>query len=83
LPDARPGAGYAFMVPEPTDELIVLDGLHAGHRYPLDPAVWLAEACRIVGRDLTPEEWRRYVPTDPYRATCSDLGGPSVSDAGP
>ena len=64
---------YAFLMPEPTDELVVLDGLHPGHRYPLDPAVWMAEACRIVGRDLTPAEWRRYVPSDPYGATCSDL----------
>jgi dipeptidyl aminopeptidase/acylaminoacyl peptidase len=68
-----PGAGYAFLMPEPTDEVVVLDGETPGHRYPLTPARWLAAACAIAGRDLTAAEWRRYVPTRPYRATCSDL----------
>ena len=37
----------------------------------VDPAVWRERACTIAGRNLTPEEWRLYMPsgTD-YRATC-------------
>ena len=37
----------------------------------VDPAVWRERACAIAGRNLTPEEWRLYLPsgTD-YRATC-------------
>ena len=31
---------------------------------PLDPARWIQRACEIVGRDLTVEEWNRYVPGD-------------------
>ena len=31
---------------------------------PLDPARWIKRACEIVGRDLTVEEWNRYVPGD-------------------
>jgi WD40 repeat protein len=31
---------------------------------PLDPQRWVERACEIVGRDLTPEEWERYVPGD-------------------
>lgn len=68
------GGTFAFMLPDPTDELVVLDGQRPGHRYPLDPDVWLAEACRIAGRDLTAAEWARYVPTEPYRPTCGDRG---------
>lgn len=70
----QPSAGFAFLLPGPTDEVVVLNGLHPGHRYPLDPDVWLAEACRIAGRDLTQAEWDRYVPTEPYRPTCRDHG---------
>ena len=44
-----------------------------GHCYPLDPAQWLALACTIAGRDLTQEEWDRYLPGTPYRPVCDDL----------
>lgn len=33
--------------------------------YDLDPNHWYAEACRTVGRALTPEEWRQEVGSDP------------------
>ncbi|MCB1851321.1 MAG: TIR domain-containing protein [Gammaproteobacteria bacterium] len=32
-----------------------------------DPAV---EACRVLRRTLTPEEWRRYLPDERYRKRC-------------
>ena len=67
-------AGYAFLLPEPDDEVVVLDGQHPGLRYPLDVGLWLARACEVAGRDLTRAEWARYVPEEPYRPTCSDLG---------
>jgi WD40 repeat protein len=31
---------------------------------PLDPERWVERACDIVGRDLTSDEWQRYVPGD-------------------
>lgn len=70
---SEPGDGYAYLLPGTTDELVVLSGDGAGHRYPMDPAVWLAQACLVAGRDLTRAEWARYVPDRPYRPTCSDL----------
>jgi hypothetical protein len=74
LPAAEePGDGYAYLLPAPTDEIVVLNGDDPGHRYSLDPARWLAQACQIAGRDLTVAEWERYVPSDPYRPTCRDL----------
>jgi len=70
--DSAPG--YGHVVPDPEDELVVLDDEHAGLTYPLDPQVWLREACGIAGRDLTPTEWDRYLPGRPWQPTCSDLG---------
>ena len=38
----------------------------------LDPAHWDNAACRLAGRNLTQEEWERYLGTiAPYSATCS------------
>lgn len=34
---------------------------------PLDPAQWIEQACDVVGRDLTQDEWDRYVPGDQQR----------------
>ena len=31
---------------------------------------WLAAACDVVGRSLTRDEWRQYVGSSGYRATC-------------
>ena len=46
-----------------------------GSRYSLDPADWLRHVCSVVGRDLSHEEWNRYLPDRPYRATCSEPAG--------
>ena len=67
------GQGYAHLVPGATDELVVLSGERPGWRYPLDPSVWLDEACSIVGRDLTAAEWERYLPERDRAPTCTDL----------
>jgi WD40 repeat protein/class 3 adenylate cyclase len=38
----------------------------------VDPAEWRRRACAIVGRNLSREEWKLYLPPGmPYRATCS------------
>lgn len=71
----EPGEGYAHLLPGADDELVVLSGHRDGRRYPMDPAVWLAQACVVAGRDLTREEWARYLPDRTYRPTCSDLVG--------
>jgi hypothetical protein len=70
---AEPGAGYAHLVPGATDELVVLSGERSGRVYPMEPSVWLDQACAIVGRDLTPGEWNRYLPGRDTGPTCTDL----------
>ncbi|RYP88931.1 hypothetical protein EKO23_00375 [Nocardioides guangzhouensis] len=69
------GRGYAYIVPGADDELVLSGGDQPGHRYPLDPAIWLVAACRIAGRDLTRAEWRTYLPDRPYRRTCAEILG--------
>lgn len=36
----------------------------------VDPQSWYQKACRIAGRNLTYEEWQRYLPDEPYQKTC-------------
>jgi WD40 repeat protein len=38
-----------------------------------DAARRLDAACAIAGRDLTPAEWRRFLPDRPWQPTCTDL----------
>jgi DNA-binding SARP family transcriptional activator/WD40 repeat protein len=72
---AEPGEGYVHVVPAATDELTVLGGNRTGRRIPLDPSVWLQEACAIAGgEDLSAAEWARYLPGRDREPTCSDLG---------
>jgi len=45
---------------------------HGVQLWDLDPDVWREAACRLAGRNLTRDEWERYMPQgEPYRATCS------------
>ena len=66
--------GYAHLLPGSDREMVALNDQRVGLRYPMDPAVWLREACAVAGRDLTRAEWHRYLPGRPYQPTCSDLG---------
>lgn len=37
----------------------------------MEPDGWADAACRLAGRNLTTQEWDRYLPpSEPYRATC-------------
>jgi hypothetical protein len=37
----------------------------------IDPTSWLTHACTVAGRNLTTDEWNRYLSAlGPYRATC-------------
>jgi hypothetical protein len=42
----------------------------------LDPRNWQQRACSIANRNLTREEWRKYMGAQPYRKTCPDLPAP-------
>jgi len=65
--------GYARLVPDPDHELVALNDQRVGLRYPLDADEWLREACAVAGRDLTRDEWDRYLPGREYRGTCGGL----------
>ncbi len=42
----------------------------------IDPATWPAVACERAGRNLTRDEWSRYMPAgEPYRPTCPQFPG--------
>ena len=55
------------------DEEHVLTGSGARSliAWDMSPAGWLDRACELAGRDLSSAEWRRYLPDEPYRGTCS------------
>ena len=63
----------SFMVPDPTDDLVLLSDQDRVMSYPMTPSAWLRAACAIAGRDLTRAEWGQYLPGRPYATTCSDL----------
>jgi DNA-binding beta-propeller fold protein YncE len=73
---ASPGGevGLVRVVPHPEDGIVLINDQHPALRYPMDPADWLETACAVVSRDLTQEEWDRYLPGRPHAPTCSDLG---------
>jgi hypothetical protein len=39
-----------------------------------NPESWIAFACAIAGRNLTPEEWANAFGTGPYHHTCPPTG---------
>ena len=41
----------------------------------LDVAAWLDAVCPIVNRNMTADEWDRFVPGHGYRETCPDAAG--------
>jgi hypothetical protein len=73
---ADPGP-YAWTWPsvarDETHVWIVLDG--AWTRIPLDPEEWRDRGCALVGRSLTEQEWRDFVPGErPYHDACAPTG---------
>jgi WD40 repeat protein len=80
---ARPGSLASVDLPpflglrnafSPDGKLLAVAGVETrGMLWEVDPAVWRRRACAIVGRNLTREEWKLYLPPGtPYRATCSE-----------
>jgi WD40 repeat protein len=58
--------GIAF---EPNGRLLIFQ-LAATIEWPTDRPTLQRFACRIAGRELTPEEWRDLLPNRPYRHVC-------------
>jgi WD40 repeat protein len=45
-----------------SDQSVLLFDLHE--------EMWRSEGCRIVGRNLSQDEWRKYLRREPYEKTC-------------
>ena len=75
--DGELGAGLAFGMDDAT---LYSD---SGLAWDVDPAAWKARVCRMARRDLTAEEWTRYVGTGAYRATCGFPVGPTEPGPAP
>ena len=56
--------GRQLMLVDRRQQLFVLDGGFDA---------WATRACRIVNRNLTPEEWSRYIGDPPIVTTCPSL----------
>ena len=46
------------------------DGAGTVILWDVDLESWLTRACVIANRNLTQEEWERFMGDEPYRATC-------------
>jgi hypothetical protein len=51
-------------------QLIAVFGSGTGVVWNVDPTRWSAQACQIAKGNLTPAEWRAYLPNRPYTKTC-------------
>ncbi len=61
--------GTARFTPDGS-HLIVVYGDGTGYVWPTTVSAWIAHACTVAGRNLTREEWQRYVPHRPYGRVC-------------
>jgi sugar lactone lactonase YvrE len=62
--------GLAF---SQTDQSLVVNQSSGFYIWNLDPDRWQNLACHIVQRNLTQQEWQRYVIGESYRKVCADL----------
>ncbi len=71
----RPGAqaGKAAITADGRKLIVVYDD-GSGAVWPLDVDTWIRHACAVAGRDLTQEEWSRFIAGRDYRSTCASGG---------
>lgn len=62
--------GQTYLLRAGLDEVSALTRQRPGRTYSLDPAEWRARACAVAGRDLSRDEWSRYLPDREYEPTC-------------
>jgi WD40 repeat protein len=68
--DSHSISGVAF---SPDGKELVSVGAEAPVLWDVDPESWQDRACKIAARNLTHEEWQRYMGDSPYRETCPNL----------
>jgi WD40 repeat protein/DNA-binding SARP family transcriptional activator len=44
------------------NSILILDGGAGLNRFDVDHRSWVRRACSIAGRDMSPDEWQRYLP---------------------
>jgi WD40 repeat protein len=44
----------------------------AAQVWPMDPSLWIQQACERAGRNLAQREWTRYFPGEEYHQTCGE-----------
>ena len=92
---AVPALSYEVQAAEAIESVALSrDGMHlatasmpeAGVQPHLVLQVWtfsqdtlVREACRVIGRDLTSQEWTTHLPGEPYKATCTPDDAPQAA----
>jgi WD40 repeat protein len=71
LPGAENGSGTNASAFDPSGNyLIALHDSGTAFVWNLDPERWKQQACAVVGRSLTREEWRELLPDRGYQPAC-------------
>ena len=70
LPGPGPDDWVAASFTPDGHRLVVISMTGSGWIWDVDRSDWLARACEIAGRSLTPQEWQEFLPDRPYHATC-------------
>jgi WD40 repeat protein len=65
----EPGATTAAFEPN-GGNLLVVDDHGSAFTWPTSPTTWEQRACAIAGRELTRQEWARFVPGQSYTNVC-------------
>ena len=65
------GSGSPLWYDESTESMwVVSSGKYL--QIPLNPERWVERACEVISRDLTQDEWDRFVPgSEPLRSACA------------
>ena len=50
--------------------LLVVNDYGNGFTWPMSLTAWERRACAVAGRNLTPQEWSRYLPEQSYTPVC-------------
>jgi WD40 repeat protein len=53
-----------------TRNLLAIDDHGNAFTWPTSPVAWEQRACAIAGRNLTRQEWARFIPGQPYSLVC-------------
>ena len=71
LPGAENGTGTNISAFDPRGQhLIALYDSGPAFVWDMEPDHWEQQACTVVGRPLSPEEWRMLLPDRPYQPAC-------------